>query len=166
MLNDLQQLDRLRAVVGPVCSAHGLDLLDARFVVERGLVLRVLIERPESAAHAGERSGGVSLADCQSVSRDLSTVLDVEEDLLPSRGGYRLEVSSPGIERPLVALGDYDRFRGREVRLRTAQAIDGRRRFSGTLLGVDGDAVRLGVEGREVRIPHAHISKANLVVRF
>jgi ribosome maturation factor RimP len=161
MLNDITQLERLRALVTPVCRAHGLDLVDARFAHEQGLVLRVLIEHPESF----DGVPGVSLADCQKVSRDLSTVLDVEEDAVPS-GGYRLEVGSPGIERPLVRLSDFERFRGREVHVRAVTAIDGRRRFSGTLLGVDGDAVRVTADGREFRIPHADIVKAHLVVRY
>jgi len=100
MLNDKQQLERLREIAAPVCSAHGLALVDARFASEHGgLVLRVLIERPETAEQA-EGGSGVSLGDCQSVSRDLSTLLDVEgPDLLPGR--YRLEVGSPGLDRCL-----------------------------------------------------------------
>ena len=166
MLNDSEQLETLRAVAEPICQLHGLALLDARFTHERGLVLRVLIERSDPSERAGERGAGVSLADCQKVSRDLSTALDVREDATLPATGYRLEVSSPGIERPLISLADYDRFRGREVRVRTARALEGRRRFSGTLLGVDGDDVRLGLDGGEVRIPHAHIAKAHLVVRY
>lgn len=161
MLNDFAQLERLRAVVTPVCRAHGLDLVDARFAHERGLILRVLIERPLP----GSEASGVSLADCQKVSRDLSAVLDVEEEILPA-SAYRLEVGSPGIERPLITLADFERFRGREVHARTAHPIEGRRRFSGTLRGVEGDAIVLALDGREVRVPHADIVKAHLVVRF
>lgn len=161
MLNNSAQLERIRAIVTPVCRAHGLDLVEARFAHERGLILRVLIER----AGAGAEASGVSLRDCQNVSRDLSAVLDVEESVVPA-GGYRLEVSSPGIERPLIVRSDYERFRGREAHVRTERPIDGRRNFSGTLQGIDGDFVRLGVDGREVRIPHADIVKAHLVVRY
>lgn len=161
MLNDYAQLERLRAVVTPVCQAHGVDLVDARFAHERGLILRVLIERRT----AGVDASGVSLADCQKVSRDLSTVLDVEEGFLPE-SGYRLEVGSPGIERPLITLADFERFQGRQARARTGNPIDGRRKFTGTLRGVEGDVVVWVVDGREVRIPHADIVKAHLVVRF
>ena len=93
MLNTQTQLEKLREIALPVCQAHGLDLVDARFVTENGgLTLRVMIERPDQP----EGRAGVSLGDCQTVSRDLSTVLDVEgEGLTPGR--YRLEVGSPGI---------------------------------------------------------------------
>ena len=94
MLNDSRQLEELRALVSPVCAAHGLELCDARFVSDHGPVLRVLIERP------GDSTGGsgVSLADCQAVSRDLSTVLDVESEHLPhlTRRFYR---THPGRSR-------------------------------------------------------------------
>src|SRR5689334_12618316 len=102
------QKSRLEALAAPVCAAHGVELVDIRFNREPGgAVLRVFIdrERPEGTA------GGVSLEDCQGVSRDLSTALDVDEDLIA--GAYRLEVSSPGVERPLVKARDFERYAGR-----------------------------------------------------
>jgi ribosome maturation factor RimP len=161
MLNATEQLDKLREAVRPVCLAHGLELVEVRFTSDHGLVLQVLIEK---AGQTDERSG-VSLADCQAVSRDLSTVLDVEnEALLP--GSYRLEVSSPGIERPLVARRDFERFAGREIKLRTSQPVGGRRRIQGVLRGVEGDIVKLNVSGEELAVPLADIARANLVYRF
>ena len=162
MLNTQTQLDKLREIALPVCQAHGLDLVDARFVTENGgLTLRVLIERPDQP----EGRSGVSLGDCQTVSRDLSTVLDVEaEGLIPGR--YRLEVGSPGIERPLVSRRDFERFAGREVRMQTLRPVGGRRRLQGVLRGLEGDAVRLHASEGDVSIPFAEIAKANLVVRF
>jgi ribosome maturation factor RimP len=162
MLNDSQQLDRLRAVIGPVCQAHGLELVDTRFIQERGLTLQVLIERPLQS----DGQSGVSLADCQAVSRDLLTVLDVEDDQLIKRSAYRLEVGSPGIERPLISRRDFERFAGREIRVRTSRPISGRRRIEGMLQGVEGDIVKLSVSGEELAVPLAEIAKANLVYRF
>lgn len=163
MLNDSKRLSRIREIAKAVCAAHRLDLVDARFVASKGPVLQVLIERP--GVDPQQPGGGATLEDCQAVSRDLSTALDVEEQLTPV-GGYRLEVGSPGVERPLFGLDDYRRFAGREVRLQTSAALEGRRRFGGKLLGVSGDAVRLDVDGREWAIPHGDIAKANLVFRF
>jgi ribosome maturation factor RimP len=162
MLNTPQQLETLRQIAEPVCQAHGLSLVDVRFANEHGgLTLRVLIERLDQP----EGRAGVSLGDCQSVSRDLSTVLDVEaETLVPGR--YRLEVGSPGIERPLVSRGDFERFAGREVRMQTHRPVGGRRRLQGVLRGLEGDAVRLHASEGDVSIPFAEIAKANLVVRF
>jgi ribosome maturation factor RimP len=160
MLNDTQHLEKLRALVAPVCQAHGLELVDARFVTEHGAVLRVLIERPDQPAG----QSGVSLADCQAVSRDLSTVLDVESDALPGR--YRLEVGSPGLDRPLFSLRDFERFAGREVDVRTNRPYAGRKRHKGLLRGVEGDGVKLDVGGEELMVPMTEIAKANLVYRF
>jgi ribosome maturation factor RimP len=98
------------------------------------------------------------------VSRDLSAALDVHEEVVP--GHYRLEVSSPGLERPLVKLGDFDRFAGREVKIRTKHPIGDRKNLHGRLLGTAGGQVRLEMEGNELSISHDDIVKANLVHRF
>jgi ribosome maturation factor RimP len=91
--------------------------------------------------------------------------LDVHEDLLPS-GGYRLEVSSPGLERPLVRLADFERFSGREVKVRTHTPIERQRRFRGKLLRVVDKSIELDQDGKVLLIPHADIAQANLVYRF
>jgi len=153
----------VREAAEPVCRARGLALLDARFVTDRGLVLRVLIEREGADA---ERGSGVALSDCQAVSRDLAAALDADGNIAPT-GHYRLEVGSPGLDRPLFSAGDYDRFRGREARLSTRMPREGRRKFTGTLLGVDGDArVMLRVDGRDIAIPLDDIATARLVARL
>jgi ribosome maturation factor RimP len=161
MRSDTQQLEQLRALVAPICHAHGLELVDARFVTDHGAVLRVLIERPADPTG----SSGVSLADCQAVSRDLSTVLDVEHEALP-HGSYRLEVSSPGLERPLLSPRDFERFAGREVDVRTTRPFGGRRRLQGMLRGIEGDGVKLAVGAEEFTVPLSEIAKANLVFRL
>lgn len=161
-------------VIEPVCKAHGLELVDVALVSEQGAVLRVLIDR-EGGAHVEKATGklvpgsGVSLADCQSVSRDLSTVLDVHERLLPS-SRYRLEVSSPGIDRPLVRPRDFERFAGVEVRVHTKLPLDdtGRRKVQGTLLKYEGEAVHVDDPPSKTTwvVPLDNVSKAHVVFRF
>jgi ribosome maturation factor RimP len=158
-MNSSEHLSRLRQVIEPVCAAHGVSLVDARFTTEHGFVLKVLIERPGATAKSG---AGVSLEDCQLVSRDLSTALDVAEDAAP-QGAYRLEVGSPGLDRPLFALHDFIRFAGESVRVQTRSPVAGRRRFSGKLIGVEGDAVKLETDGQLVTLQLEEIAKANLV---
>jgi ribosome maturation factor RimP len=162
MLNDSNVLSKLREVAAPVCRAHGVDLVDARYVMERGVVLRVLIERPGVSI---EQGAGVGLGECQAVSRDLSTALDVHSDVIPD-GGFSLEVGSPGLDRPLFSLADFARFAGHEAKIQTRSPLAGRKRFGGRLLGVEGDSVRVEQDGVAVEIPHEAIAKANLVYRF
>jgi len=155
---------RYEPIVEPVCRAHGLELVQVRRLVMRGeTVLRVIIDRPLDSGDSG-----VTLGDCQAVSRDLGPALDVNEAV---PGSYRLEVSSPGLDRPLVKLRDFERFAGRKVAIKTrSRHPDGRggerRKFTGRLLGVDGDAVRLSVDASEVSLPHADIDSANVVYEY
>jgi ribosome maturation factor RimP len=160
--NENRRLAQLRQVIEPICAGHGLSLVDARFANEHGFVLKVLIERPGSDAKTGAQ---VSLDDCQRVSRDLSTALDVAEGVTP-QGAYRLEVGSPGLDRPLFSLADFSRFAGETVRVQTHAMVAGRRRFTGKLLGVEDALVKLEQDGQLVTIPHHEIAKANLVYRF
>jgi ribosome maturation factor RimP len=151
-------LDRVRAAVAPVLAAHGLALDDLDFRTERsGWTLRLTIEKPGST----EDSGGVTLADCADVSRDVSTVLDVE-DLIPQR--YALEVSSPGLERPLRRVEDFVRFLGKLARVKLSQpAPDGQRLLRGKLAEAGPDRVAMIVDGKRLEFPYAHVAEANLV---
>ncbi|MGB8329596.1 MAG: ribosome maturation factor RimP [Polyangiales bacterium] len=158
-----QLVNALEQLIDPICRAHGVELVDVRYLREpRGAVIRVIIDRDVPGMEIGS---GVSLEDCTGVSRDLSTALDVYDDLLPS-GGYRLEVSSPGLERPLVKLKDFERFSGREVKVRTQTPIERQRRFRGKLLRVVDQSIELDQGGKVLLIPHADIAQANLVYRF
>ena len=158
-----QLVNALQPLIDPICRAHGVELLDVRCLREpKGTVIRVIIDREVSGVEVGS---GVSLEDCTGVSRDVSTALDVHDDLLPS-GGYRLEVSSPGLERPLMKLSDFKRFSGREVKVRTRTPIERQRCFRGKLLGVVDRSVELDQDGKVLLIPHADIAEANLVYRF
>jgi ribosome maturation factor RimP len=163
MAKSLVDSNELEALVAPVCAEHGVELVDVRLQPEPdGAVLRVLIERPGSTVESG---AGVSLDDCTHVSRGVSQLLDDREDLIP--GHYRLEVSSPGVERPLVKPRDYERFAGREVKLATRAYVSDRKNFTGKLVGLRGDTVLLTDEqGHEMAIPYAEIQKAHLVYRF
>jgi len=153
----------LEPLIDPICRAHGVELVDVRCLGEpAGMLIRVIIDRAIPGAEVGS---GVSLDDCTGVSRDLSTTLEVHDDLLPS-GAYRLEVSSPGLERPLVKLADFERFSGREVNVRTQTPIERQRRFRGTLLRVVDQSIELDQDGKVLLIPHADIAQANLVYRF
>jgi ribosome maturation factor RimP len=102
----------------------------------------------------------MTVDDCARISRALSAVLDVED---PIQGAYTLEVSSPGIDRPLVRLSDFARFAGHAARIELNRLIDGRRRYQGRLIGTDGEAVRLDADGGEIRLAFADIAQAKLV---
>jgi ribosome maturation factor RimP len=104
---------------------------------------------------------GMLIDDCAALSRALSAVLDVDDPIV---GTYTLEVSSPGIDRPLVRLEDYRRFAGFEARIELGRLIDGRRRLQGRLLGADGDMVRIEVGGGPREVPFADIQRAKLVL--
>lgn len=131
-----------------------LELVDVEFRREPiGRVLRVFIDKP----------GGVTLDDCQAMSRALSKRLD---EVDPIEDSYSLEVSSPGIERPLTKPRDYVRFAGHTVQVRTYGPIDGRRNFKGELLGLEDETVLLRLEDGDVRIPVDQVAKARLVAEF
>ena len=145
-----------------VAAGHGLDIFDVQFRREAsGMVLRVQIDRPGPAATADD---SVSVEDCAAVSRDLSAVLDVE-DIVPT--AYTLEVSSPGLDRPLRGAGDYRRFAGRRVKLVTREAVNGQTFFRGRLGGVeDGKVVIEAEDRRRHLVPMGIITRANLEVEF
>lgn len=158
-----QLVQALQQLIEPICLAHGVELVDVRYLREpKGAVIRVIIDRDVPGLEVGS---GVSLEDCTAVSRDVSTSLDVHENVLPS-GAFRLEVSSPGLERPLVKLSDFERFSGREVKVKTQTPIERQRRFRGTLLRVVDQSIELDQDGKVLLIPHADIAQANLVYRF
>ena len=155
-------VERVRALAARVAGSCGLEIFDVQFRREaRGMVLRVQVDRPGPAATAEE---SVSIEDCARVSRDLSAMLDVD-DVVPD--AYTLEVSSPGLDRPLRHAGDYRRFAGRRAKIVMREAVDGQMFFKGTLGGVDEDAVLIdGGDGTRHRVPIGVITRANLEVDF
>ena len=157
-------VEQVREVAARVAGTHGLEIFDVQFRREAGgMVLRVRIDRPGPAAAAEEC---VSVDDCARVSRDLSAVLDVEE-LIPT--AYTLEVSSPGLDRPLRREEDYRRFAGRFAKVVVSEAVDNQKAFEGHLRGVDdADAAVLleAPNGRIHRLPMRLIARGRLEVEF
>jgi len=158
----LQPLDTIRAIAERVAQARGLEVWDIQSRRETtGHVVRVFIDRPGPAATPDE---SVSVEDCAEVNRELSTILDVED---PLPFAYTLEVSSPGLNRPLRSDGDYMRFAGRLAKIVVSQAVDNQKAFEGRLRGVENDAVLLEApNGRMHRLPLRLITRGRLEVEF
>jgi len=155
-------VERVRALAGRVAAGRGLEIFDVQFRREApGMVLRVQIDRPGPAATAEE---SVSVEDCAHMSRELSAILDVE-DVVPT--AYTLEVSSPGLDRPLRRADDYRRFAGRMAKIVMRQRVDGQGYFRGKLGGLDGTDVLIEADDRKThRVPLEVITRANLEVEF
>ena len=156
-------VERVRALAGRVAGSYGLEIFDVQFRREAGgMVLRVQIDRQGPAGTAEE---SVSVGDCASVSRDLSAMLDVEDDVVAT--AYTLEVSSPGLDRPLRSADDYRRFAGRWAKVVMRQPVDGQSFFRGRLAGVeDGGLLIDADDGRRHRVALSVIARANLEVEF
>jgi ribosome maturation factor RimP len=122
---------RVAAIAEPVLEGLGYRLVRVKVSGLDGCTVQIMAERPD---------GTMTVEDCETVSRNLSPVLDVAD---PIERAYRLEISSPGLDRPLVRRSDFERNAGHQVKIEMAVAVDGRKRFRGTLLGVEGDAARL-----------------------
>lgn len=151
---------KIETLLLPILERHGCDLVLGTLHREApGMLLRLLIERHDADPDKGS---GVDLGLCRAISVDVSAVLDAE-DAIAER--YTLEVSSPGIERPLTKPQDFTRFAGRLISIKTREAIDKRKRFEGVLRGLEGDEVVLESEGEAARIPLSLVSQANLVFR-
>lgn len=152
--------DGLTALVRSVVEPMGYELVGVRQIQggAGGLTLRVYIDRP--AASQSGADGGVNLDDCAAVSHQLSGVLDVED---PIPGSYDLEVSSPGLDRPLFTPEHFERFRGQRVHVKLASKLDGQRNFEGVSLGTEGDAVIIELDDGRHELPFAMIDSARLV---
>lgn len=125
---------RLADIITPVIEGLGFELVRIRLMGGATRTLQIMADRPE---------GGIEVDDCGEISTAVSAVLDVED---PIEENYVLEVSSPGIDRPLTRLKDFEMWKGWEARVETTELIDGRRRFKGTLAGIDGDEVLIEIE--------------------
>jgi len=146
----------LETLLTPAVEAQGYRLVRLRLMGGKRKTLQILAERPD---------GQMDVEDCARLSRALSEVLEAA-DPIPEE--YVLEVSSPGIDRPLTAAEDFGRFSGHEARVELARGIDGRRRFKGILIGLDGQDVMMDVtetnQNRRVRFPLADVAEAKLVL--
>ena len=141
-------------LAGGVVLAQGLELVHVEFLPKgTAAILRLYIDKP----------GGVNVDDCQRVSRHLSLLLEAEDCINQQ---YILEVSSPGIERPLFKAEDYRRFSGKEIRILTHDKIEGRKKFTGLLKGFSQGILSMECQGSNYEIPLETVRKANLVYRF
>jgi len=144
-------ISKVNELAGPLCDAAELELVYTEYQREpHGMILRVYIDKP----------GGTTLQDCTHVSRQLQDILDVHLDVSDN---YYLEVSSPGVNRPLGKLSDFVRFKGRQAKIKVLQPIDGQKKFTGVLSGVLQEAVAIQVGDRIVEIPYQDITRARLV---
>ena len=149
---------RVATIVEPVIEQLGYRLVRVRVSSAEGCTVQIMAERPD---------GTMSVEDCEAVSRALSPVLDVAD---PIERAYRLEISSPGIDRPLVRKSDFERYTGHLVKIETSMPIQGRKRFRGVLAGTEGETARIrrddAAEGEEteIMIPIEEMSEAKLVL--
>jgi ribosome maturation factor RimP len=168
MARDHDQIRRIREAAERVAAGYGLEIFDVQLRRESiGHVLRVTIDRPDrGVVETPEEAVGIE--DCQRVSQDLSAILDVEEDELGEALArqYTLEVSSPGLDRPLRHEADYRRFAGRLAKVVTTEPIDGQSAFSGRLRGVEDGRIILEEGRRTHRVPLDRVKRAQLAVEF
>ncbi len=143
---------RLAEIVGPLIEDMGFELVRIRLMSGKTPILQIMAERPD---------GGIEVDDCADISTAVSAILDVEDPILDA---YTLEVSSPGIDRPLTRLKDFETFEGYEARLETTELIDGRRRFKGILAGVEDDEVLVNVTEGTIGLKFDWLSDAKLVL--
>jgi len=149
-------VDRVFSTINPIVVDMGYELLGIEYVASgKHSVLRLYIDCEE----------GVGVNDCETVSRQVSSIMDVED---PISGQYNLEVSSPGIERPLFVIAHYQRFLGHDVRLRTYRPIEGKRNFTGSIgsVGETNNTIELVTELGPVTVDIGLIEKANLIAHF
>jgi ribosome maturation factor RimP len=143
---------RLLEIIQPVVEDLGFEVVRIRYQGGKKPVLQIMADRPE---------GGIEVEDCAVISRTLGAVLDVED---PIESEYNLEISSPGIDRPLTRLKDFDAWEGYEAKIETEELIDGRKRFKGVLAGIEGDEVLINIEEGTVGLQFDWLADAKLVM--
>ena len=147
-------VEAITSLVMPVLQEKDLDLVDVLYRRESsGWVLRLLIDKED----------GVTLDDCTAVSREVSHLLDIEDII---EQAFNLEVSSPGLDRPLKSVGDFQRFAGRKAKVTTKEPIEGNQVFMGRINKVEDELITMEVGQRELRIPFSEVAKARLEVEF
>ncbi|MGH1464002.1 MAG: ribosome maturation factor RimP [Cognatishimia sp.] len=143
---------RLAEIVNPIIEDMGFELVRLRLMGGKTNTLQIMAERPE---------GGIEVDDCAQISNAVSAALDVEDPLSDS---YVLEVGSPGIDRPLTRLKDFENFEGYDVKIETSEMIDGQKRFRGILAGVEGEEVLLNLEAGTVGLQFDWLADAKLIL--
>ncbi|GAA6209754.1 ribosome maturation factor RimP [Cognatishimia sp. WU-CL00825] len=143
---------RLAEIVNPIIEDMGFELVRLRLMGGKTNTLQIMAERPE---------GGIEVDDCAQISNAVSAALDVED---PLNDSYVLEVGSPGIDRPLTRLKDFENFEGYDVKIETSELIDGQKRFRGILAGVEGEEVLLNLEAGTVGLQFEWLADAKLIL--
>lgn len=143
---------RLAEIITPVIEDLGYELVRVRLMSGKTSTLQIMADKPD---------GGIEVDDCAKISTAVGAVLDVEDPIIDE---YALEVSSPGIDRPLTRLKDFANFEGYEAKIETDDLIDGRRRFKGELAGVEGDEVLINIEEGTVGLKFEWLSDAKLIL--
>jgi ribosome maturation factor RimP len=158
----VEAVERIREAANRVVESHGLEVFDVQLRREStGWIVRVFIDRP---GPSGTPEDSVGVEDCAAVSRELSTILDVEE---PLDRAYTLEVSSPGLDRPLRGARDFERFTGRAAKIVLDEPMDGQSAFAGRIRGLEDGMLVFEAEGRKLhRIALTNIKRARLDVEF
>lgn len=150
----MQRIDDIERLIAPSLEAMGYELVRVMLIGRQRPTLQVMAERSDRRP--------MTVDDCADISRSLSAILDVED---PIRGAYTLEVSSPGLDRPLVKPADFERFAGFEAKVELETPVDGRRRFRGRLKGLDDSGrVLIEAEGAEAALPFEAIQRAKLML--
>lgn len=147
--NPGQVIPMVKGSAEKLCEAEGMELVHVEAVSQDSFTLRIYIDKP----------GGVTIEDCINISRQLGDILDID---LKFEEEYRLEVSSPGIDRPLVKQEDFVRFAGKQAKIKTQIPLDGRRKFKGLLKGMAEGCVTIEIDGKDYAIPFEQIDKARL----
>lgn len=143
---------RLAEIVQPVIEGMGYELVRIRMLTGKATTVQIMAERPD---------GGIEVDDCAKISTAVSAVMDVEDPIMDN---YALEVSSPGIDRPLTRLKDFETWKGYEVKLETSELIDGRRRFKGVLAGVENEDVLIEITEGTIGLKFDWLSEAKLLL--
>ncbi len=143
---------RMASIVQPVIEDLGYELVRIRLMSGKSTTLQIMAERPD---------GGIDVNDCSKISTEVSAILDVED---PIEAEYALEVSSPGMDRPLTRLKDFAAWEGFEAKIETTELIDGQRRFKGMLRGVEGNEVLIEIQQGTIGLDFEWLSDAKLVL--
>ena len=145
--------EQIEKIIGPIVEELGFDIVRVMLSGKQHKRLQVMAETKDGSP--------MTAGHCVTLSRAISAALDVED---PIETAYDLEVSSPGLDRPLVRLADFERFQGFEARVELNRPIDGRRKYIGRLLGVEDGTIRLRADGADVAVPHDDVRRAKLVI--
>ena len=148
-----KRAEQLKELLAPAVEDLGFELWGVEYLQGRGAVLRLYIDHPD----------GITVDNCAAVSHEVSGVLDVED---PISGEYNLEVSSPGMDRPLFEIAQFARYAGEDVQLKLLAPVAGKRKMTAAIVAVDGDTLVVELDGETLRVPYSQVERARLQPRF